>query len=355
MPHNHPYHHGIRTCQISQRDKPFFETKECPDLSPASSPRCIPIVAKVGGWVIIAALATAGLPGLALAATLEVGTGKPFPLPSAAAAVARDGDRIAISAGSYSDCAVWTADNLTIEGEGADSTVITGTPCDGKALFIVRGNAIVIRALALTNAHVGDFNGAGIRAEGGDLTVEHVRFVDDEDGILAGSLPGRTIIVRDSAFIGNGSCAGRGGCAHGIYVGRIGLLRIERTRFFETRQGHHIKSRAERTEIVGCDIADGGFGTASFSVDVPNGGAVLVRDTHIQKGPRSQNHSAAIMIGAEGVSQPTPEIVVEGNVFLVEGSYTSYLVNNVTATEASLRGNTLQGNARALHGDGSVK
>ena len=295
------------------------------------------------------------MPGLATAATLEVGPGKQFAVPSAAAAVARDGDRIAIAAGVYSDCAVWKANDLTIEGEGAGTTVITGTPCGGKALFIVQGNAILIRGLALTNAHVGDFNGAGIRAEGGDLTVEHVRFQNNEDGILAGSLPGRTIIIRDSAFIGNGTCAGGGGCAHGVYAGRIGLLRIERTRFFETKEGHHIKSRAERTEVLGCDIADGASGSASFSIDIPNGGAVMVRDTRIQKGPKSQNHTAAIMIGAEGVSQPTPEIVVENTVFLVEGNYHSYLVSNVTATEAALRGNTLQGNARALHGDGSVK
>jgi hypothetical protein len=312
-----------------------------------------PIVAKILSLCI--ALTIGGLPGLAPAATLEVGTGKQFPVPSAAAAAARDGDRIAIGAGTYTDCAVWKANDLTIEGAGADTTVITGTPCDGKALFIARGDRTVIRGLALTNAHVGEFNGAGIRAEGGDVTVEHVRFLNDEDGILAGSLPNRTITVSDSEFIGNGSCAGGGGCAHGIYVGSIGLLRVERTRFFETKAGHHIKSRAKRTEVIGCDIADGAFGTASYALDIPHGGAVLVRDTHIQKGPRSQNHSAAIAIGAEGASQPTPDIVVEGNVFLVEGNYHSFLVNNLTATQASLSGNTLQGNAESLHGNGIVK
>lgn len=305
--------------------------------------------------LILGALAIAALPGPASAATLNVGPGKSFEKPSDAAAVARDGDRIQIAAGSYSDCAVWKANDLTIEGAGADSTVITGTPCEGKGLFIARGNAILVRGLTLANAHVREFNGAGIRAEGGDLTVEHVRFVNNEDGILAGSLPGRTIAISDSEFIGNGTCAGSGGCAHGVYVGRIGLLRIERSRFFETKQGHHIKSRAERTKVTGCDIADGASGTASYSIDIPNGGAVLVSDNHIQKGPQSQNHAAAVMIGAEGVSQPTPNIVVERNVFRVEGKYHSYLVSNLTATEALLRNNLLQGNARALRGAGSVK
>jgi hypothetical protein len=295
------------------------------------------------------------LSGPAMAATLEVGAGPPYKVPSAAAAAAHDGDHIKIDAGSYSDCAVWKANNLTIEGAGPDATVISGRPCMGKALFIVQGNAITIRNLALTGAHVADFNGAGIRAEGGDLTVEHVRFANDEDGILAGALPGKKIVVRDSEFIGEGTCAGGGGCAHGIYVGNIGLLRVEHSKFLQTHSGHHIKSRARRTEVIGCDLEDGADGTSSFAVDVPNGGAVLLRDNHIEKGPRSENHLAAIMIGEEGVSQPTPEITVEHNAFRVDGSYDSYLVYNRTSTGAVVRGNTLQGNALALFGDGSVK
>ncbi len=304
---------------------------------------------------VLIALTIAALSGAASAATLKVGPGKPFPAPSAAAAAAHNGDRIEIAPGSYTDCSVWKANDLTIEGAGADATVISGPVCEGKGLFIARGKNIVVHGLTLANAHVGEFNGAGIRAEGGDLTVRHVRFLNNEDGILAGSLPGRTITVSESEFIGNGTCAGSGGCAHGVYVGRIGLLRIDRSRFFGTKEGHHIKSRAERTEVTGCDIADGASGTASFSIDIPNGGAVLISGNRIQKGPRSQNHSAAIMIGAEGVNQPTPAIVVERNVFLVEGTYYSYLVNNKTATEALLRQNVLQGNARALRGDGTVR
>jgi hypothetical protein len=305
--------------------------------------------------VSMLAIFTACLPRQVWAATLEVGAGGQYPLPSAAAAAAHDGDRIVIAAGSYADCTAWKANNLTIEGAGPGATVITGKPCAGKALFIVQGNAITIRDLALTGAHVPDFNGAGIRAEGGDLTVDRVRFANNEDGILAGTLPGKKIVVRDSEFVGNGTCEGSGGCAHGVYVGHIGLLRVEHSRFFRTRAGHDIKSRAQRTEVIGCDLEDGPEGTSSFAVDAPNGGAVVLRDNTIQKGPRSENHTAALMIGEEGVTQPTPEIIVEHNTFRVEGGYSSYLVFNLTPTRAVLTGNTLQGNASPLHGDGSVK
>ena len=300
-------------------------------------------------------LAVSGLSVPATAATLEVGPGKTYAMPSDAAAVAKDGDHILIAAGEYFDCAFWRADNLTIEGAGMDATAVSEKSCGGKAIFVVDGNNITIRNLTLSKSRVPDFNGAGIRAEGGNLTVEHVRFLNNQDGILSSSIPTANIIVTDSEFIRNGTCQGGGGCAHGIYIGAVALLHIERSKFFETREGHHIKSRAARTEVIDCDIADGAKGTASYSIDVPNGGAVLARGNHIQKGPNSENHTAALMIGAEGVTQHTPEILVENNTLLVEGTYTSYLVDNITATEAVLRGNILKGNAKALLGDGTVE
>jgi hypothetical protein len=304
-------------------------------------------------WLPAAALAAAWLSTPALAATLEVGPGKTYAAPSAAAAAAHDGDHVVIAAGSYFDCAVWKANDLTIEGAGPEATVITDKTCNGKALFITQGSNITIRNLMLTRARVPDMNGAGIRAEGGDLTIEHVQFVNNQNGILTGPLPGKKVVIRDSVFIHNGTCDGA--CAHGIYIGQIALIRVERSRFFETKQGHSIKSRAQRTEVIGCDIADGADGTSSYAVEVPNGGAVVLRDNHIQKGPKAENHSAALVIGSEGVTQPTPEIIVEHNTFLVEGDYNSYLVWNLTATEAVLKGNILKGNAKPLRGDGTVQ
>jgi len=305
------------------------------------------------GAAAAAALLLAALP--AVAATLEVGEGKKYAAPSAAAAVAQDGDHIVIAAGEYFDCAFWRANNLVIEGAGPDKTVITDKVCGGKALFVIDGNNITVRNLTLTRARVGDYNGAGIRAEGGDLTVEHVNFINDQDGILSAANPQATIIIRDSDFERNGTCEGGGGCSHGIYINESKLLRIEHTKILETKQGHSIKSRAARTEVIGCDIEDGPKGSSSYAIDVPNGGAVVLRDTKIEKGPKSENHTAALIIGEEGVNQRTKEITVENNTFQVDGDYSSVLVENMTATEAQLKGNKLLGNAKALHGDGDVE
>jgi hypothetical protein len=62
-----------------------------------------------------------------------------------------------------------------------------------------------------------------------------------------------------------------------------------------------------------------------------------------------------VIIGAEGVKQPTREILVQGNEFRADGDYPTYFVYNLTATEAVLRGNRLEGRqVRQLHGDGAV-
>jgi len=211
---------------------------------------------------------------------------------------------------------------------------------------------VTVRGLTLQRARVPDGNGAGIRAEGQDLLVEQVRFLDNENGILAASRPQGTLIIRNSEFLRNGSC--EQACAHGIYAGRLALLRVERSTFRATRQGHHIKSRAIVTEVLDSDIADGVDGTASYLIDVPNGGAVLIRGNRLEKGPQAENRRAAIVIGAEGVDRPTPDIRVENNRFRANGAYRPAFVLNSTSTPAVLNSNVIEGQATPLRGDGLV-
>lgn len=289
----------------------------------------------------------------ALARTLEVGEAREFKQPSDAIRAAREGDRVVIDPGEYFDCAVVTANKVTIEGAKPDgSAVLTDKACQGKALLVTAGQDITVRNLTLQRARVPDMNGAGIRAEGTNLTIERVKFVNNQNGILAAANPQSTITIRDSEFLRNGYCSP---CAHGIYVNALKLLRIERSRFADTRQAHHIKSRAARTEIIGCETRDGDSGTASYHIELPNGGSLVVRDTTMQKGPKSENRTSAIMIGAEGVNQPTREITIENNTMINTGDYQTFMVVNLTATEAMLKGNRLTGAVQPLKGDGEVK
>ena len=289
----------------------------------------------------------------AFARTLEVGKGKEFQLPSEAIKVARDGDKIAIYPGEYFDCAIVYQKGLVIEGIGkAEDVVMTDKSCQGKALLVLAGPNITVRNLTLTRSRVPDQNGAGIRMEAPDLTIEHVRFINNQNGILSG-LQGGSLIVRDSLFERNGAC--EQSCAHGLYVGQLDLLRVERTRFYETKRAHHLKSNAKRTEVFDCDIEDGPDGTASYEIDIPSGGDLIVRNTTMVKGPHAENHKYAITIAEDGQGQPTHQILVENSSFRNEGDWETVFVNNVTATEAILRNVKLSGAVQALRGDGRIE
>ena len=285
------------------------------------------------------------------AATLTVGPGQTYAAPSAAAKAARPGDTVKIEPGTYRDCAVWRANRLTIEGTGP-GVVLADKICQGKAIFVVHANDVTVRRLTFRGARSVDGNGAGIRAEGVNLTLDDLKFIDNEDGVLAGSKHDSAIVVRNSEFVHNGACIKA--CAHGIYVGHIKLLQIVNSHFFDNQVGHHIKSRAARTVLTDNHIEDGPNGTASYEVDIPNGGTLIMTGNVIEKGPRNQNPTAAVTLGEEGVSQATPKILIKDNHFTNDGPPTAF-VRNLTKTPAQLIGNTLDGNAvTPLIGPGSV-
>ncbi len=287
----------------------------------------------------------------AQAATLQVGPGARYTQPSAAIADASAGDTIAIAPGQYFDCATVRTPHLIIQGVGDPTQIVlTDKACAGKALLVIDAPNVTVRNLTLTRARVPDGNGAGIRMEGGDLAVDGVHFINNQNGILTAAGPW-TLTVTNSTFDRNGTC--KEACAHGIYAGSIDRVIVRNSHFIATKEAHHIKSRARSTEISGCTIEDGPNGTASYLIEAPNGGSLIVRGNTLEKGPQAQNHSAAIVIGDEGVTQPTPQITITDNIFTNDmPSHRTAFVNNDTATEAQLRGNHLHGSVDPLRGDG---
>jgi len=106
-------------------------------------------------------------------AILHVGPGKALKTPSEAARLAKSGDTIEIDAGLYpNDYASWHQDNLTIRGVGGMAHLpSSGLIPNGKAIWIVSGDNMLIENVEFSGAQVVDTNGAGIRHEGGNLTL----------------------------------------------------------------------------------------------------------------------------------------------------------------------------------------
>lgn len=179
---------------------------------------------------------------------LTVGSGQDFATIAAAIAAARDGDVVEVQAGTYvNDFADINVD-VTLRAVGGTAELIaTAPPPKGKAILNTTAD-VTIDGFAFSGAAVPDQNGAGIRHQGGALTVLNSRFEDNENGILSGYDPAATLTIRNSEFAANGNGTGY---THNLYVGDIARLVVEDSVFRDADAGHQIKSRAQETVITG--------------------------------------------------------------------------------------------------------
>lgn len=288
------------------------------------------------------------------AATITVGPTQYYKTIQAGIGAAHQGDTIAINPGSYG-CATINKSNLTLVGT-AGGVNVTGTACQSKGLFVVQASNTTVQNITFTGAKVSDGNGAGIRMQGTNLTVLNSVFNTNQDGILTDANTASTLTVKNSSFTHDGACVSSSGCAHGIYAGHIAKLDVENSTFNDTQAGHSIKSRANATVVIGNTIKDGTTGTSSYSIDVPNGGAVTITGNTIQKGAKSTNSMAAIAMGEEGNTNAAGTMLIANNNFQNDLSKTQSFIWNSTGNAALVvSGNVLTGYATTtLKGAGTV-
>ena len=125
----------------------------------------------------------------------------------------------------FADCAVQTEGDVTYRAAVPGQSVLDGVACEGKAALVLRGHSAAVEGLVFADIRVPDKNGAGIRVEGGNLTVSQSWFRDSEQGILTGDDPQGAITIDKSTFTRLGTCEGSG-CAHSIYIGNYGALTV---------------------------------------------------------------------------------------------------------------------------------
>jgi hypothetical protein len=282
----------------------------------------------------------------AVAATLRVGPAQALHLPSDAAAIAHDGDTVTIEAGEYFDCAIWTADNLTIAGDG-QGVVLTDRACEGKASFVTRGRGITVRDITFTRIRVFDRNGAGIRAEGRDLTVERARFVNNEIGILAADADGSSLAIRDCDFTDNGRAD--------ILAGNIALLRVERSRMSGGKAGPAITSAAARSELVGnrIEVRLNPQSEIPYLVGITNGGSLAMQDNEIAL-TAGVPRLGAVLVAPPGIWPTAAAVSIRGTVFANHTGLPAVLLRDWGGGTPLLADNTVQPGDIALSTDGAI-
>ena len=288
----------------------------------------------------------------ACAMVYRVGPDEELKTPSQAARLVHSGDTVQIEPlpGGYYDCAIWGADDLTIEGIGNDVR-LTDTTCQGKAIFITTGKRITIRNLVFARARVPDRNGAGIRAEGEDLHVENSRFINNESGILAATSPNSKITILNSQFTANGKCA-FGHCTAAIAVDQTARLTVINSEISGLNGGNAIRSLAAHTRLVGNKIEDGAGGMAAFLVDLPAGGSLEMQDNILVLGRELHGPNVAVRVMEGPGAGAVKTLVFSGNTLRSDTHDPLILLLNWTASPARMENNHLPRDATPVSSSG---
>lgn len=283
--------------------------------------------------------------------TIRVGPQHEITRVAEAARRAKDGDVVEIEAGIYlNDVASWRQNNLTIRAVGGRARIeVSGRSAEGKAIWVIKGNNVTVENMEFAGARVPDRNGAGIRHEGGNLTVRNSLFEHNEMGLLTANIAKAVLEVEGSEFCGN-----RGDEAHKltdpghqIYVGTIRRFVLRDSYVHQGAFGHLVKSRARENHITYNRMTDEYGGRASYELEFPNGGIAYVIGNIIQQAPASDD-PAVVRMGAEGYRWPRNELYLvhntlvddrpRGGRFLQvrEGAHRIVALNNLLVGESKL-------------------
>jgi len=228
-------------------------------------------------------------------ATLTVGPGEQFSTLSAAVAAAKSGDIIQVQAGTYTNDFPETINvSITIEGIGGLANFVATEPPPNEKGILVIGSASDSPNVTLSNLEFSGVaisaadggNGAGVRYQAGNLTINDCYFHNNQDGLLADNDTSGSITITNSEFADNGTTSG---LTHNIYVTEVGTFTIQDSYITAANTGNEIQSRALVNNIIDNRIVDGPTATASYSINLPNGGDDFVSANTIEQGPHTGN------------------------------------------------------------------
>ncbi|WP_138380526.1 right-handed parallel beta-helix repeat-containing protein [Luteithermobacter gelatinilyticus] len=281
-----------------------------------------------------------------MAAHLYVGAGHQYQTVRDALNNAQSGDTILIEEGLYEgETAVIQQNDLRIIGLGSGATgrprlIAPAHIPNGKAIWVIRGDNIILRNLDLSGARVPHLNGAAIRHEGGHLQIENSIIHHNQMGIMTANHAGTSLSIINSTIHSNHlSQAGRR-IGHNIYVGQISRFELRGSHVYNAWIGHNVKSRARDTLIRHTTIEDSQK-ASSYLIDLPNGGRVTIDNCVLKKGVESENN-ALISFGSEGLPDDLHTLTISNTLAQAEGPG-RILLRNHSDIRPEFRNNELVG------------
>jgi hypothetical protein len=248
--------------------------------------------------------------GFSKATIWHVGPSQTYTVPSQVKNLVADGDTVYIDGGVYANDAVkWIKKNLKFFGLGTGSnrTILqyTGDIPNGKGLWVFETPGICdnpyIENIVFDGAQVSDANGgngAGIRMQAKDITVNKCKFIHCQNGILEGngSVTTSNVMLYNSEFENNGyqlpNDPTYSGYEHNIYISvSADTLWVENCYFHRPRgQANSLKTRAQRSFILYNLIDEEATGYGSWELSIAQGGLNIIMGNVIIQGSSGSNH-----------------------------------------------------------------
>ena len=264
----------------------------------------------------------------------QVGPTRTYTLPSTVSGLVNDGDTVQIDSATYVDCAVWTKNNLLLQGVGGGRAHCINSVCGYKGIWVINSGAnnITIENMEFSGASISGAeggNGAGLRAQGGSYTIRNCYFHHNQNGILCNPTAGNDsadVLIEYSVFAYNGCANGdSSGCnpgyEHNMYIGSgYRSFTLMYSYSHGAINGHNVKTRANNNYILYNSIMDLADGTSSYDIDVAQGGPTIIMGNLIEGGPNKVNKS--IICYNEGSTNAPPQ-----NLYLVNNT----IVNDQTS------------------------
>lgn len=263
------------------------------------------------------------------AAIWNVGPSRTYTLPSQVKNLVADSDTIYIDGGVYSNDAVkWAKKDLRIIGlgSGSDRTILryTGDIPNGKGIFVFElpgaSDNAYIENIVFDGAQVSDANGAngaGIRYQANNLTVNKCKFINCQNGILEGhgSVTTSNVIIINSEFENNGyqlpNDPSHSGYEHHIYISAsTDTLEVRNCYFHRPRgQANSIKTRAQRSYIF-YNMIDEADGYGSWEINIAQGGLSIIMGNIIIQGTTAANRG---IVGYDAATNPIEDFYFVNN------------------------------------------
>jgi hypothetical protein len=235
---------------------------------------------------------------------------KPFENLSLAVKNLKDGDNLTIPEGVYRTSVVIKKNDITIVGNG--HVVFEKSAARGKGFILSQGDNLTVENIECRHISVRDGNGACIRQEGRDLTLNHVYFHSSQEGVLETAKEVGSIKIFDSRF----ERLGYNGQAHGIYTNKAEVAIYHSLFVAAKSEGHAIKVRGKRLYIDSSVITSLSSDDSRL-IDMSNGGELIVKNSLLEQGPKSKN-GQMIGFGLEGIEHSKNQVQLIGNTIYLD-------------------------------------